>query len=82
MCSGTLNQQVGYNHAIFIDVTAMYHPSDGRGDWNTDGCDLSTFNQSNNVVGCACEHLTNFACLVVCDYRIYNMTILPHSYIF
>ena len=38
---------------------------DGNGDWNTDGCTLTTFNGSTNVVGCQCNHLTNFACLVV-----------------
>ena len=38
---------------------------DGNGDWNTDGCTLTTFNVSTNVVGCQCNHLTNFACLVV-----------------
>ena len=38
---------------------------DGNGDWNTDGCTLTTFNQSTNVVDCQCNHLTNFACLVV-----------------
>lgn len=42
---------------------------DGSGDWNTKGCSLSTFNQSSNVVGCTCDHLTNFACLVVCDNK-------------
>ena len=26
---------------------------------------LTTFNESTNVVGCQCNHLTNFACLVV-----------------
>lgn len=40
---------------------------DGNGDWSTDGCNLTTFNNSTNVVGCECDHLTNFACLVVSD---------------
>ena len=38
---------------------------DGNGDWNISGCTLTTFDESTNVVSCECDHLTNFACLVV-----------------
>ena len=38
---------------------------DGNGDWNTSGCNLMSFNQSTNVASCECDHLTNFALLVV-----------------
>ena len=53
--------------AIFVNNIKFHIHSllDGNGDWNTDGCTLTTFNESTNVVGCQCNHLTNFACLVV-----------------
>ena len=38
---------------------------DDNGDWNTDGCNLTSFNQTTNVASCECDHLTNFALLVV-----------------
>ena len=41
---------------------------DGNGEWSTDGCSLKAFNESANVVDCMCDHLTNFACLVVLHY--------------
>ena len=44
---------------------------DGNGDWNTDGCTITTFNESTNVVGCQCNHLTNFACLVVSMHSVH-----------
>ena len=39
--------------------------SAGSGDWNSTGCILTAFNESTNMVSCECDHLTNFACLVV-----------------
>ena len=58
---------------------------DGNGDWNTDGCTLTTFNESTNVVGCQCNHLTNFACLVVstlCKIILdYRMSLFPRTYL-
>ena len=35
------------------------------GFWDTDGCNLTLFNEETNEVNCECTHLTNFACLVV-----------------
>lgn len=35
------------------------------GSWNTNGCSLTSFNETTNEVTCMCDHLTNFACLVV-----------------
>ena len=37
----------------------------GRGNWTTDGCELSEAN--GTIVTCRCNHLTNFGCLVVCQ---------------
>ena len=37
----------------------------GNGNWSSYGCSLVSFNSSTNVVKCECNHLTNFACLVV-----------------
>ena len=39
----------------------------GRGNWTTDGCELT--GNENGVITCACDHLTNFAILVVCSNR-------------
>ena len=50
---------------LTISKTCIRYYIEGNGDWNTDGCTLTTFNESTNVVGCQCNHLTNFACLVV-----------------
>ena len=36
----------------------------GRGNWSTDGCN-TTVNATNGHIACHCDHLTNFACLVV-----------------
>ena len=62
--SGTLMQPVRCDSravcfAIVVQLT------DGRGDWSTDGCNLTGYNETTDVVGCECDHLTNFACLVV-----------------
>ena len=35
----------------------------GRGNWTTHGCETSRVN--DDMVKCSCNHLTNFACLVV-----------------
>ena len=60
--------------AILLTVSHfsyIHYILDGNGDWNTDGCTLTTFNKSTNVVGCQCNHLTNFACLVVSMHNVF-----------
>ena len=44
----------------------------GRGNWTTDGCELTGID--GNVVICQCNHLTNFAVLVVGKIR-YHLSI-------
>ena len=67
--SGTSKQQVSFNCLVRMRMRKHknnhYFLIDGNGDWNTDGCNLTSFNQSTNVASCECDHLTNFACLVV-----------------
>ena len=43
----------------------LHLPPDGSGNWNTSGCTLRSYNSTTNVAICDCNHLTNFACLVV-----------------
>ena len=38
---------------------------DGRGNWSIDGCTTTVDPDTNDTVTCSCNHLTNFACLVV-----------------
>ena len=42
---------------------------EGRGNWSTDGC---TVEAANSSVTCQCNHLTNFAVLVVSFPQIYT----------
>ena len=44
------------------------HTLGGRGNWTTDGCELTGID--GNVTICECNHLTNFAVLVVCKRYI------------
>ena len=37
-------------------------------DWTSDGCDTG-FVSDDGIVNCSCNHLTNFACLVVSSDR-------------
>ena len=60
--TGTLQLQVLY---ILVGTSFLYVLIlDGRGNWSTRGCN-TTFDPANNSVACHCNHLTNFACLVV-----------------
>ena len=73
-----MNEFVANRRCVFWDFNAAskykwvdnwflkYHViAGGNGDWSTGGCNLTSFNNDSNVVGCQCDHLTNFACLVV-----------------
>ena len=56
-------------------------PPDGRGGWSNDGCYQSLDNSDDNNIVCKCNHLTNFAMLMVS--AVYNnhhptRTVIPH----
>ena len=55
-----------------FDVT---DPASGkmRGNWTSKGCNMTGMNETSGVITCACNHLTNFAVLVVC-FIIVNLT--------
>lgn len=38
---------------------------DGRGNWTEFGCNLTYIDEENETFTCECDHLTNFAILVV-----------------
>ena len=46
---------------VVISILIVY-TSDGRGDWTEDGCNTTVI---DGVAVCMCNHLTNFAILVV-----------------
>ena len=37
--------------------------SGGEGNWTTEGCRLA--DETNGIISCECDHLTNFGVLVV-----------------
>ena len=53
-----------------------YEADDGRGDWSTVGCYLVEASYDN--VTCVCDHLTNFAVLMVNNWPG-NMLLSTHS---
>ena len=65
----------------FISFFSSSSSPDGSGDWNTSGCTLTNYDDTTNMVTCACDHLTNFACLVVSisDHEQDTFTCLLHS---
>ena len=56
--------------AAYSKFTVSFHLG-GRGNWTTDGCELIEID--GNVVTCHCNHLTNFGCLVVCEYNQWSL---------
>lgn len=71
-------------HGVYTNLRIVCHiihsSLDGRGNWTSDGCQLAQINGS--VVTCRCNHLTNFASLVVCTYisiYIIWLSCLHHS---
>ena len=46
---------------------ALSPVSDGRGNWSTFGCNLTSVEEEGEtgIATCSCNHLTNFAILVV-----------------
>ena len=57
---------LGNMHVFEIVYLAVsnYLFIENRGNWTTEGCE--TEDLENRTVRCRCNHLTNFACLVVC----------------
>ena len=47
-------------------VSWDFEANGGEGDWTTEGCE--TIGLVDRVVTCQCDHLTNFAILVVSNY--------------
>ena len=56
------------NECAFWDLHAYHH----YGDWSTYGCWRDTI--EDDIVTCKCNHLTNFAILVVSMERSYMQT--------
>ena len=42
-----------------------FSAADNRGNWSVEGCRLASENEQTGEVICECDHLTNFAVLVV-----------------
>ncbi len=42
-----------------------FKPPDGRGGWSNEGCYQDFNNTDDNNIVCKCNHLTNFAMLMV-----------------
>ena len=38
----------------------------GRGNWTEEGCTVTDINLSEGLITCECDHLTNFAIIMVC----------------
>ena len=55
------NQNLDGKFIIIIKTVNNFH-LDGYGGWSNEGCNSTT---SNNEVFCECNHLTNFAMLLV-----------------
>ena len=36
-----------------------------RGNWSEAGCDVAEIDEESGLIVCECNHLTNFACLIV-----------------
>ena len=62
MFTGTLQLQV---LLYYIKLSLMFYILiNGTGNWSTDGCTTEEANDLNSIM-CHCNHLTNFALLVV-----------------
>ena len=76
ICDNKVLQDSTYPHCVYWDFAAagiIYSSKctyilmvviGGNGNWSTDGC-TTTINNDPNSVTCRCDHLTNFACLLV-----------------
>ena len=50
---------------MFSPICVSWDFNVKRGNWTSTGCTLSNVNNESGVFTCACNHLTNFAVLVV-----------------
>ena len=62
--TGILQLQVRHNIHHYDNNYIVQLP-DGQGNWSTDGCTTVYDRDDTDNVTCLCNHLTNFACLVV-----------------
>ena len=76
MSSGTLLVQVN-QYCTVAAVSVHIAAVGGNGNWSSYGCSLVSFNSSTNVVKCECNHLTNFACLVVRVFYKFQPVLMP-----
>ena len=76
MSSGTLLVQVN-QYCTVAAVSVHIAAVGGNGNWSSYGCSLVSFNSSTNVVKCECNHLTNFACLVVRVFYEFQPVLMP-----
>ena len=54
-------------------VSWNFSANGGEGNWTADGCE--TIGLVDGVVTCQCDHLTNFAILVVSTYCFYHLKV-------
>ena len=47
-----------------------------RGNWTDKGCNLKSFHEDNKTYICECNHLTNFAVLVVSCFVVVVVLLL------
>ena len=55
------NRTISNVQCVFWDI----ENDDESGDWSTEGCRLTAHVSDSGTVECQCDHLTNFAILVV-----------------
>ena len=55
-----------------VDILCSLFLLDGYGDWSNDGCNTS---MDPNYVICHCDHLTNFAVLLVYYIKTFLITV-------
>ena len=59
------NRTISNVQCVFWDIEM----DDESGDWSTEGCRLTADVSDSGMVECQCDHLTNFAILVVSKER-------------
>lgn len=73
------SQQMVHTYILEIPQYIMYNQllvlTDHRGNWTETGCNLTALNEENGTATCSCNHLTNFAVLVVRQILTYLFTI-------
>ena len=60
----------GINTIINLPEMPLWY-IDGYGGWSTKGC-VTMNNSTDTKVTCMCDHLTNFAILLVCQTSSFN----------